>query len=100
MDGLDVDGAALSLLTATVSRETLWATDATAQWLEELRFALNEGACMEAASTGSPVLVPDVQHGSEAAPRRLRGGSEAARWPVFAAAVAEQTRVGALFALP
>jgi hypothetical protein len=87
--GLDVDGAAISLLTATVSRETLWASDATAERLEDLQFSLNEGACMQAAATGSPVLVPDLHH-----------STEAARWPIFAAAVAEQTNVHALFALP
>ena len=89
VDGLDVDGAAISLLTASVSRETLWATDPTAELLEDLQFTLNEGACMEAATSGNPVLVPD-----------LHRGTEAARWPIFAAAVAEQTRVAALFALP
>jgi hypothetical protein len=44
---------------------------------------------MQAAATGSPVLVPDLHH-----------STEAARWPIFAAAVAEQTNVHALFALP
>jgi hypothetical protein len=87
--GLDVDGAVLSLLTATVSRTTLWASDATAELIEELQFTLNEGACMEAATTGRPVLVPDLRH-----------STETARWPMFAAAVAEQTKVRALFALP
>src|SRR5262249_10876527 len=52
-------------------------------------FTLNEGACMQAAVTGRPVLVPDLYH-----------GAQAARWPIFAAAVAEQTDVAALFALP
>lgn len=89
VDGLDVDGAALSLLTGSVSRKTLWATDATAELLEDLQFTLNEGACMEAAATGCPVLVPD-----------LRERAEVAHWPIFAAAVAEQTNIGALFALP
>ena len=89
LDGLDVDGAAISLLTASVSRETLWATDPVAELLEDLQFGLNEGACMEAANTGSPVFVPDLHH-----------SVETARWPVCAAAVAEQTGVGALFALP
>ncbi|MHA6623151.1 GAF and ANTAR domain-containing protein [Pseudonocardia sp. DLS-67] len=89
VDGLDVDGAALSLLTASVSRETLWATDATAELLEDLQFTLNEGPCMEAATTGNPVLVPDLHH-----------DTETARWPIFAAEVAQQTPVGALFALP
>lgn len=89
VDGLDVDGAAMSLMTGSVHRETLWATDATAELLEDLQFTLNEGACMEAAATGNPVLVPDIHH-----------STETARWPIFAAAVAEQSRVGALFALP
>jgi hypothetical protein len=89
VNGLDIDGAAISLLTASASRETLWATDPTAELIEDLQFTLNEGACMEAATTGNPVLVPDLHH-----------GAEAARWPIFAAAVAEQTRVAALFALP
>ncbi|HWM01866.1 MAG TPA: hypothetical protein VNP92_05965, partial [Actinophytocola sp.] len=63
--GLDVDGAAISLLTASVSRQTLWATDPTAELLEDLQFTLNEGACMEAATTGNPVLVPDLHHSTE-----------------------------------
>jgi hypothetical protein len=89
IEGLDVDGAVISVLTASVSRETLWASDATAQRLEDLQFSLGEGACMQAARTGVPVLVPD-----------LRDSTEVARWPIFAAAVAEQTTVRALFALP
>jgi hypothetical protein len=87
--GLGVDGAALSLLTATSARHTLHATDPTAELLEELQFSLNEGPCMEAAMTGDPVWVTDLHH-----------SSEVARWPVFAAAVLEQTPVRALFALP
>src|ERR687889_2248772 len=67
VDGLDVDGAAISLLTTTVARQTLAATDETAQLLEDLQFTLNEGACMEAASTGRPVLVWDVGRISEVA---------------------------------
>ncbi len=89
VEGLDIDGASLSVLTTSSARETLWATDATAELLEDLQFTLNEGACMDAATTGRPVLVPDLHH-----------STQTARWPVFAAAVAEQTLVGALFALP
>ena len=89
VDGLDVDGAAISLFTASDSRQTLWATDAVAEQLEELQFTLGQGACMEAATTGRPVLVPDVHR-----------PTDTVRWPIFAAAVAEQTPVRALFALP
>lgn len=87
--GLDVDGAAISLLTASTSSQTLCATDATAELLEDLQFSLGEGACVQAAVTGRPVLVADMQH-----------VTEASRWPTFAAAVVEQSEVGALFAVP
>ena len=70
-------------------RETLYATDPTADRLEDLQFALGEGACIEAAVSGRPVLVSDLHH-----------DTTTERWPVFAAAVAEQTDVSALFALP
>ena len=87
--GVDVDGAAMSLLTTSVQRETLSATDPTAATLEDLQFTLGEGACIEAAVSGRPVLVPD-----------LHDQGLTTRWPVFAAAVAEHTEVRALFALP
>jgi hypothetical protein len=87
--GLDVDGAAISLLTASSAHQTLCATDATAELLEDLQFSLGEGACVEAALTGRPVLVADLHH-----------TTEVSRWPIFAAAVVEQSDVGALFAVP
>ena len=86
---LDVDGAAISLLTATASRTTLSATDPTADSLEDLQFMLGEGVCIEAAISGRPVLVPDI-----------RDHVLTTRWPVFAASVAEQSGARALFALP
>jgi len=89
VDGLDIDGASISLLTASSSRQTLWATDTTAELLEDLQFSLNEGACMEAATTGRAIFVADLHH-----------SMQVAQWPVFADAVAARTTVGALFALP
>ena len=87
--GLDIDGAAISVLTASTLRETLCASDATAELLEDLQFSLGEGACIEAAATGRPVLVPD-----------LNDPAQTSRWPIYAAAVVEQAGVGAVFALP
>lgn len=89
VEGLDIDGAAISLLTESPSRETLCATDAVAARLEELQYTLGEGPCIEAATTGRPVLIRDVQE--------TAGQS---RWPVFATAVAEQAGIRALFAVP
>lgn len=87
--GLDVDGAAISVLTASTLRETLWASDATAELLEDLQFSLGEGPCIEAATTARPVLVPD-----------LSDIAQASRWPIYAADVVEKAGVGAVFALP
>ena len=77
--GLDPDGASLSLLTARSARGTLYATDATAESLEDLQFSLGEGVCVEAALTGRPVLVPD-----------LHDATEVSRWPMFAVSVMER----------
>lgn len=89
IDGLDVDGAGISLLTASALRETLYASDPTAELLEDLQFGLGEGVCVEASTSGRPVLVSDI--GDPAT---------TGRWPVYAAAVAEQTRARAVFAFP
>jgi ANTAR domain/GAF domain len=89
VEGLDVDGAAISLMTASDLRETLYASDATVDLLEDLQFSLGEGPCVNAASSGRPVLVPD-----------LTDPAQTRRWPIYAAAVADQARVGAVFALP
>ncbi|MFN2533635.1 MAG: hypothetical protein ABR528_00085, partial [Pseudonocardiaceae bacterium] len=60
--GLDVDGAAISLFTASTTSWTLCATDATAELLEDLQFSLWEGVCVEAALSGRPVLIADIHH--------------------------------------
>lgn len=88
-DGLDIDGAAISLLTATAQRETVFASDPTADLLEELQFSLGEGPCVEAAATSRPVLIPDIGD-----------SGDACRWPVYADAVAEQAGIRAVFAIP
>ena len=86
--GLDIDGASISLHTATTLHETLFATDATADLLEDLQFSLGEGVCLEASRTGRPVLVPD-----------MTDTPDTSRWPIYADAVME-AGVGAVFALP
>lgn len=89
IDGFGLDGASISVLTTTEAREMVYASNPTAALLEELQFSLNEGACMEAATSGRPVLVTDLQE-----------STEATRWPMFAGAVLERTNARALFALP
>jgi hypothetical protein len=45
VDGLGVDGAAISPLTASVARQTLAATDETADLLEDLQFSPTRSTC-------------------------------------------------------
>lgn len=87
--GLDVDGAAVSLLTDRTDRLTLAATDTVAEQLEDIQFTVSDGICMEAARTGYPVSVSD-----------MREREAASRWPLFVSAVLERTPVAALFAFP
>jgi hypothetical protein len=89
VEGLDIDGAAISLFTALTHRETLFLTDPTAVLLEDLQFSLGEGACVDAATSGRPVWAPD-----------LGDPGQTIRWPIYAAAVVEQAQVQAVFALP
>ena len=76
---LPVSGVGLALMTTKGPAGTVAVTDGPALELEELQFTLGEGACMDAARTGRPVLVPD-----------MADVTESARWPVYAAAVVEQ----------
>ncbi|MFC7845629.1 GAF and ANTAR domain-containing protein [Streptomyces sp. NPDC001046] len=87
-DGLGVDGATLSLLTDTPSRQLLAASDDAALQLEELQFTLLEGPCITAAHTGEPVAVHDLRH-------------ELTPWPLFGALMREKLpQIGSVYALP
>lgn len=82
-----VSGAAIVSMTDANHRETVCATDEVAEQLESLQFNLGEGPCVEALSTGRPVLVADLQQVRDA------------RWPMFAAAAA-RTAARAVFSFP
>ena len=85
-----VDGAGVALVTRRGHRATVHASDAVAQRIEEAQFALGEGPCVDAAATGAPVLVDDLEG-------RSHGAQE--RWPAFLGAVAD-VGARAVFAFP
>lgn len=85
----DVDGAGLSLRARTGPSEPVLGTDAVADALERLQFTLGEGPCIDATSSGSPVLVPDLDE----------AGALTARWPMFVRE-ARHHDVRAVFAFP
>lgn len=84
----DVDGAAVTLMATASAWQTLYATDAVAERLEEWQLDFGEGPTIDAFKEGGPVLVPDMD-----------SLDALTRWPVF---VAEASRGGlkAVFALP
>jgi hypothetical protein len=87
---LGITGAGISMVTATGNRGVVCATDEVSARIEDLQFTLGEGVCVEAVTSGVPVMVADL-HGLI--------GTAAERWPAFMeGAVAAGVR--AVFALP
>src|SRR5580658_2197825 len=87
---LGVSGAGISMVTTTGNRGVVCATDEVSARIEDLQFTLGEGVCVEAVTSGAPVMVADL-HG--------RGSAAAQRWPAFTEGVAA-AGVRAVFALP
>lgn len=83
------DGASVAIGRDVEHLSPMWASDPVAQALEECQMTLGEGPCMEAVSTGLPVLVEDL--------RSARGHVLA--WPLFARDVAAMD-VRGVFAFP
>ena len=86
--GSGTDGASVSLAADGHGLSPVWASDLTAEVLEERQITVGEGPCLEAISTGLPVLVEDLE----------RPG-DGLGWPAF---LREVTGLGArsLFAFP
>ncbi|NEY32349.1 GAF domain-containing protein [Streptomyces sp. PRKS01-65] len=87
-EGLGMDGATLSLLTDTPSRQLLAASNDAALLLEEIQFTVVEGPCIAAAHRGEPVAVDDLRAG-------------VSPWPLFGAGMRERLpQVESVYALP
>lgn len=87
VDLLAVDGAAVSIAHAGTTQGTFGSSGELSRRLDEYQFTFGEGPCLEAVSTGRPVLVGDVGDRSEQ------------RWPAFSRAALD-SGVRAVFALP
>lgn len=81
-----VEGAALTLRSASRAEEVLGASDPWASGLEEIQYTLGEGPAVEAFATGGPVLIADVR-------------ADQVRWPAFAQA-GTAAGVAAVLAFP
>lgn len=58
---LPCDGAAFTVMTSDLQRETVYATDALIGGLEDRQYDVGEGPSLDAFGTGRPVLVPDAR---------------------------------------
>ncbi|MGW7516992.1 ANTAR domain-containing protein [Streptomyces sp. NPDC054796] len=85
---LPVDGVGISMASSPALRHVLHTTDRISGELEELQLTLGEGPCVDAITTGLPVLTGDLS-----APEPHE------RWPAFAPA-AHAAGANALFSLP
>jgi hypothetical protein len=90
VETMSVTGAGIAMVTGAGHRGVVCATDAVSSAIEDLQLTLGEGPCVDAASSGTPVLLPDFSDAADV-------GFE--RWPAFMAA-AEAAGVRAVFAFP
>jgi hypothetical protein len=88
LDALPVTGAAITAMTSPDHQSPVWATDEVAARIDELQFRLAEGPCVEAFTSGVPVLVPDIAAGVYE------------KWPVFAAAAVRETVARGMYVFP
>ncbi len=87
VDLLGVSGAGISLMADEGGHRFAAASDPSSRQLEELQFTFGEGPCIDAFTSGRPVLVPDLSDG------------HGRRWPMYVPAVRERG-VRAIFAFP
>lgn len=87
VDLFDVDGAAVSVILDGSSTGTFGSSSPTSRRLDEHQFTFGEGPCLDAVSSGTAVLVPDLADRQEQ------------RWPILAGALLEDGIRG-VFALP
>ena len=90
VEGLGVTGAGVSMVSTRGTRGVVCATDAVSARIEDLQVSLGEGPCVDAATTGTAVLVADL-----ASPEDLA----VQRWPAFMDG-ALTSGVRAVFAFP
>ena len=89
VEGLGVTGAGISMVTRSGNWGVVHATDDIAARIEDLQLTLGEGPCVDAVSSGAPVLVADLS----------ASDILVERWPAFLKG-AESAGVRAVFAFP
>ncbi|MEU2005831.1 GAF domain-containing protein [Rhodococcus sp. NPDC019627] len=83
-----VDGVAVAVFASDTSRDLVYATDSTAERLDELEFTLGEGPGLTAYRSSMPEILPD-----------LADPAAATRWPMFVPEIVD-LGVRAVFTFP
>jgi hypothetical protein len=81
-------GAAITVLSSPRDRELMFATDALAQYLDEIQFTSGNGPCVDAFVSGTPTYCDDTAS--------IEAGQT---WPGFAGE-AERAGAGGVYAFP
>ena len=87
VEALPVDGAAITMMSDVDRQEPVCASDEVAGRIDELQFTLGEGPCLQAFTSGRPVLITDLREGVDR------------RWPVFSLH-AQRTGARGLYVFP
>ncbi len=87
VDLLEVDGAAISLVTAGATQGTFGSSSALSRRLDEYQFTYGEGPCLDSVRDARAIHVPDL------------GAAGEDRWPGYGGAVLGEG-VHAVYALP
>jgi len=96
VDALAVTGAGIAMVTADGHRGVVCATDDGSATIEDLQLTLGEGPCVDAAMTGSPVLLGDFGRSTDVALERWPAFMEGAATAGAEAVFAFPLRVGAI----
>ena len=96
VDTLAVTGAGIAMVTAVGHRGVVCATNDVSAMIEDLQLTLGEGPCVDAAATGSPVLLSDLAQSPDVAVERWPAFMEGAATAGIEAVFAFPLRVGAI----
>ncbi len=87
VEALPINGAAITMMIDIDRQEPVCASDEVAGRIDELQFTLGEGPCLQAFTSGRPVLIKDLREGVDQ------------RWPIFSVQ-AQRTGARGLYVLP
>jgi GAF domain-containing protein len=93
---LGVSGAGIAMVTPGGNRGVVCSTNGVSAKIEDLQFTLGEGPCVDAVTSGRPVIINDLQEPGDVSVERWPGFMEGARSAGVRAVLAFPLRIGAI----